>query len=268
MTDHPQLRIQVTGDFRHSGFRNEFCNPDCSFRFTEWSQLENLLDLEFDFLIVAQSRRGQFSQARIDWLVQQFPLHSKALLMGAWCEGETRSGLPLAGLHRIHLRNWPVALERIVCQLQATGTSEINRPPTETRADVLMAKCDDVENFGALNVAVHAVDTQLYGAISEFCEIRRWSACRLANTKKWDVAIIECWYSVEEVVAVLAEYPSVREKPVVVVCGFPRPQDRERLAELFSNSLLLGKPFENELLESAVKLLVVGNRLKIVGDVA
>ena len=113
MTDHREFKLIVTGDYQSAEFKSrQFRDALRGFTvgFLDWHDLPN--DSSVDFLFIAQSRRNQFSQLEIDQLVARFPIAQKALIPGSWCEGETRSGKPLTGIHRIYLRDLPFFLRR------------------------------------------------------------------------------------------------------------------------------------------------------------
>ena len=61
---------------------------------------------------------------------------------------------------------------------------------------------------------------------------------------------------------------SLGNVPVVVICGFPRAQDNEYLDAHFTAVHLLGKPFDNGMLENAILQLASQGKLKLVIDVA
>ena len=57
-------------------------------------------------VVLAQSYPGQFSPVAIERLRRQIPLARLIHLVGAWCDGEIRSGQPLAGVTRVHWHDW------------------------------------------------------------------------------------------------------------------------------------------------------------------
>lgn len=62
-------------------------------------------------IIFAQSRPGEISTADVERLHAAAPLARLFALTGPWCEGELRSGRPLAGVTRIPWRRWQACLE-------------------------------------------------------------------------------------------------------------------------------------------------------------
>ncbi|MEO2023653.1 MAG: hypothetical protein ABGX05_17660, partial [Pirellulaceae bacterium] len=53
-------------------------------------------------IVLGQSRRGEFSQQDQEKMLRCAPLAEALVLLGSWCEGETRSGSPAAGWHRVY----------------------------------------------------------------------------------------------------------------------------------------------------------------------
>jgi hypothetical protein len=57
-------------------------------------------------IVVAQSRPGQFHAANLEAIHGFSPLSRMAVLLGSWCEGETRSGFPYPGIERVYFHAW------------------------------------------------------------------------------------------------------------------------------------------------------------------
>lgn len=62
--------------------------------------------LSFNWIVVAESRPGEFSAADIERLHRRWPLARVIGLMGSWCEGEVRSGRPWPGVIRVYWHQW------------------------------------------------------------------------------------------------------------------------------------------------------------------
>lgn len=54
-----------------------------------------------DFIILLRSCPGEFHDEEVWTLTQKYPLSPVLAVTGNWCEGESRSGFPLAGVHSI-----------------------------------------------------------------------------------------------------------------------------------------------------------------------
>lgn len=64
-------------------------------------------------IVLAQSARGQFSQPAIDQLSTTFPRARIVVMLGSWCEGETRSGSPLSGVSRLYAAEFAARIRRL-----------------------------------------------------------------------------------------------------------------------------------------------------------
>ena len=63
-------------------------------------------------ILLVQAYPGQYSAEAIDRLRAAAPLARLIALLGSWCEGEPRSGLPLPGVVRIYWREAAVRFRR------------------------------------------------------------------------------------------------------------------------------------------------------------
>jgi CheY-like chemotaxis protein len=63
-------------------------------------------------IVIAQSRPGEFFHGELDQLVQLAPLARFVLLLGNWCEGETRTGKIWPGATRVFWYDWPGEIAR------------------------------------------------------------------------------------------------------------------------------------------------------------
>ena len=269
MTDAKKIKIGMTGDFRHPEFSGILETLGRSARFIEWSQILQGDIHSVDFLLIGQTRRGQFSQDSIYQVVSKFPLAQKMVVTGSWCEGETRSGHPLEGIHRIPLKDVSFELDRLFVEFSETGTTWLSRPVTETRADYLAATTNAPEACGPLNIAIHSLTPDSFQTISGFCRKRGWDVARPDTTTRFDLVIVECCYSVTEAISVVQLLNTNNSSvPALIICGFPRRQDHEKLASCLAIFELVGKPFDNGLLDQAVKRLIQNGKLKVVSDVA
>lgn len=58
-------------------------------------------------LLLAQPRPDYYSEPRLSMLQQHYPLIRMILVAGTWCEGELRTGTPLAGVLRVYWYKFP-----------------------------------------------------------------------------------------------------------------------------------------------------------------
>ena len=96
--------------------RPEFCDFPSTLeslgRVSRISELERAIEvletgeITADVIVIAQSFPQQFSHGDIDRLRRLAPLSRILVLLGSWCEGETRSGQPLPAAIRIYWHQW------------------------------------------------------------------------------------------------------------------------------------------------------------------
>jgi hypothetical protein len=82
-------------------------------------------------------RRGIFAQAQIEALHRAAPLARLVAVCGSWCEGEPRTGKPLAGVHRVYAHQLAARASA------AEGTNDFagwRLPRTATPIDVSMQR--------------------------------------------------------------------------------------------------------------------------------
>ena len=270
MLEQRKVNVLVTGDIPNWEFKQLLAAPlnDCHVIERDWQSVLADSDCEVDFIVVAQARRGSFAEADIERLCRQFPLAQKVLVIASWCEGETRSGEPLFGLHRVYIRDWAQAFARMRDAYSVKGTTRLSRPVTESRSDYLYAIPQIPHASGPLNIAAQTVSPDCFETLTEFCKLRNWTLQRLEACTKCDLVVVECYRSIEETQRSKPMIQSLGNVPVVVICGFPRAQDNEYLDAHFTAVHLLGKPFDNGMLENAILQLASQGKLKLVIDVA
>ncbi|HVA50802.1 MAG TPA: hypothetical protein VNH11_30945 [Pirellulales bacterium] len=123
-----------------------------------------------DLTIVAQARAGQFSHAAIEILRAAAPLTPIVALLGSWCEGEMRSGLPWPGVPRVYWHQWSARFRQEVARLARGELSGWSQPLTATAEERLLwsAKSAPGKLQGMISV------------VSDECEMADWlaAACR------------------------------------------------------------------------------------------
>jgi hypothetical protein len=71
------------------------------------ARLESAHDALPELIVVAQTRQGEVSHREVKSIHQQYPLAGTIALLGSWCEGETRTGLPWPGVTRLYWYEFP-----------------------------------------------------------------------------------------------------------------------------------------------------------------
>ncbi len=83
-----------------------------------------------DWIVVCQSRPGRWSHRTLENLQRINPLVRPIVVLGSWCEGETRTGSPVPGMVRIAWYQWAVRAERIFGQRSAGDSTVCDQPAT------------------------------------------------------------------------------------------------------------------------------------------
>ncbi|MGI9519475.1 MAG: hypothetical protein ACR2NP_20655, partial [Pirellulaceae bacterium] len=197
-----------------------------------------------DVLVFRQVRRNEFTREAIDAAIRQFPLAARVMLYGPWCEGETRSGRPEQGLHRVHESIWHQQLHLAIGEFSESCTTHWHRPVAGLRQHHA-GKLTDT-GIGPLQVVAISNTPGFSATMAEFCDARGWSLQPADQSPQCDVVVIECYFSVTEAIELESSFrEQFGRRPVVVICGFPREQDDAILAKAFSRHTLIGKPFSN-----------------------
>ena len=132
-----QKHVLLVGDLEHDDFRDARAWLQGQTTLREAQTIDAALaqlaaDPPPHIILIAQARPGRFHQRQIEQLHAASPVSRLVALLGAWCEGETRSGRPWPGVHRIYWHQWR---PRFVAELSAAspaglGTWELPRTAT------------------------------------------------------------------------------------------------------------------------------------------
>ena len=188
-----------------------------------------------DVIVLAQAFPGQFSHAAIEDLRRLAPLARVVGLMGSWCEGEMRTGLPWPGVVRTYWHQWTARCCREVGRLARGERCPWMLPPTATEEERLLV--DAAERWPRRDGLV------LVRAFSY--ETAQWlsAACRsLGLATVWQRSLTGA--CVEGALAAIFDAADVGEEtcngldrlaqtlhpaPVIAMLAFPRAEDRRRV---------------------------------------
>ncbi len=87
-----------------------------------------IADTDPDVVIIVQTRPGEHRPTLVDRLRRRFPLTPLVVLTGSWCEGETRSGHPLAAAWRIPWYDFEPRMSWAWQDVPAGHPSRLHRP--------------------------------------------------------------------------------------------------------------------------------------------
>ena len=165
MTTKP-TKVLITGDYWHADFRELIPSPDCVTTLVPAEKLsdKHLIDASFDLIVLAASRRDQFSHEWVESIRTTAAPTPLVCLLGTWCEGEQRSGEPWPGVRRIYWHQWQNRFAHFVRQLASDQVCDWQLPATSNHADSAI-------NFNLAD-ATETHDSELIIGISAVSEIR------------------------------------------------------------------------------------------------
>jgi CheY-like chemotaxis protein len=200
-----------------------------------------------DVIVVAQSFPGQFSHDAIDRLRRLAPLARILGVMGSWCEGEMRSGLPWPATVRTYWHQWPARCHREFGRLAAGQRCSWALPLTATDEERLLV--DTAESWPRRQglVVIRSPSFEMADWLSAACR-RRGLATLLqrapsaARVEGAAAGIFDGSDLGEDECAELERLAlALRPAPVVVLLAFPRAE-HYRLALSSGAAAVLSKP--------------------------
>lgn len=203
-----------------------------------------------DLIVLAQARRGEHSPHDVEALRQWFPLAAMVVVYGPWCEGETRSGQPLAGIPRVVIGNWPIAWNRFADEFSREGCSTWHLPTVISAVDRLTDPRLEA-SFASHDGPGQRITVRVAGGSQALVNLLIDAAGAApvrflledSATTSADLLMVDCRFSIAE--AVRAAKLFKKPIPVLALLGFPRDSDRQQLREIQSQSRVLGKPYSN-----------------------
>ena len=199
-----------------------------------------------DVMVVAQTSPGQFSHAAIDRLRRLAPLARVLGLMGSWCEGEMRSGVPLAGDRANLLASVARPLRSAVSPLPRGQSCSWALPITATEEERLLADEDDFPVCQGL-IVIHWPAREMADWLSDALHGRGLATIwqrdpPLARFEGATAAIFDGTDLCEEETDLLRRFvEALRPAPVIALVSFPRIEDHNR-ARSAGASAVLSKP--------------------------
>ena len=235
-----QSRILITGQFWDTEFADLINGIGVPATLLTCERIERAksLDEKFDLALVAQSGRETISQQVIDHLRRLLGIATPVInLLGSWCEGQERSGIPLKHVLPIYWHQWTGGISQLLAMARS-GVShpqeELIRPAT-LRVGV-SALCHAQASYleDALN---------FLGAEAVWLEQQEWQAER---TKQTPLAICVDGDSltanlVQRLSVIRNEYPTT---PLIVMLNFPRKEEELELTGVLDVAAVVSKPFD------------------------
>jgi len=196
-----------------------------------------------DCLMICAVRPGRVDGELVGNFLRQEPLTRIIQLLGSWCEGEARSGRPVAGVKRVYWHQWRSQLP-LTLGLDAETSPVAHLPRTASESDWLDAvllKGPNIRRTSTIAVVTHRAAT--FAALSDALAAGGFqsvwqrpltppevpsAAAFLHDGWPWDTTN---W----------RQYNSLRP-PRVLLLDFPRLEDQQR-AEALGFFTLVSRPF-------------------------
>ena len=223
------------------------CRLAC-FPTTEAAALQPELAVAADAIIFFQAYPGEFTAAQVESLHRLNPLAALAVVLGTWCEGETRSGSPWPGVPRYYWRDWP-RLRELLENLREQR-AEAWLPRTASEVDRLVQGSDHAAAMSLdTSLAIHTPRRSDFDALA--CACRDWGVATIWLRPEEPIpdranfaALL--WDSANGFSATIAEWERQRGQfgatPTLLLADFLREEECE-IATVAGFDAVLAKPF-------------------------
>lgn len=225
-------------------------------------------DLPPDLVLVAQSRPGELAAADLDPLRRLAPLAIVVVILGNWCEGEGRRTSPLPGAVRIPWHRFGPEWSRHQECWRQHRCSAWELPVTASDEDRLLWATSSrrFPNAPAAGVCVDLARPGLAGDnwLAAMCRALGWQVSKAGGDPHATAGArrVGIWQTERldgNALRHLAGFSrKVHPAPVLVIAGFPRPEDDQRVRQA-GGAGLLAAPLAMEDLAAEVAWLLSGN---------
>lgn len=142
------------------------------------------------FVLFLQDRPGEIVQSLVERVLERWPLAASVVLLGSWCEGEMRTGRPLAGVARLPWHRWEAAFAQFF-ECPQDDDHPWRLPRTRTLAEELLAVADEptrlVEPAGIASshrplIAVAAAESDAFDSLRFALVTAGYAVARLRSS--------------------------------------------------------------------------------------
>ena len=245
--------VLVTGDYRHPDFADLIMQASFPVRLFPFEVLlqQKQSAAGCRLMVIAQSRRGQFSDVDVEEIIERNPGTPVVGLCGAWCEGELRSGRPLDGMVRVYWHQWLGRVESFLERMQCAGITAWHLPRICSAADRVIADIPARNAFeDGFTAGISSIRRSEYLMLEDACRQFAIDSVWVENFSPADdtatrlnalLVISNSWdQDVQRRVQLLKKsFPMV---PIAAALNFPRPRDVVAARRIGVNQLL-SRPF-------------------------
>ncbi len=200
-----------------------------------------------DVIVIAQAYPGQFPHWGVDQLRRLAPLARVVALLGAWCEGETRSGRPWPAVIRLYWHQGPARCRRELLRLVEGRGSTWGLPLTATDEERLLAAAQrrPPQRRGLVAISTPRADMEAFLAAA--CRSCGYATVWLPPGQSVGVhgataAIYDgCELRAAELDDLRRLAATLAPTPILAILHFPRPDDH-RCALAAGAAAVLAKP--------------------------
>lgn len=256
----PESKLLVTGEFWHPDFADLIGRIEIPTSLIPTDRLIRLTscDEPYTAIIVAQSRRGAVAATFLDHVRELFPNCPVVVLLGSWCEGESRSAITSKLVVRMYWHQWNGSYRQLSEQLANQGIQigtgkPCDRAAESTEAPMLLSE-KQVSSTSSTNcaVGVSALTLSQFESVEDALRELKLSAVWLEQAT-WQAN------SLGEIAAICVDSDSLVESlnkrlefvrechpstTLILLMNFPRKQEVVELREKFNVAAVVSKPFD------------------------
>lgn len=258
------IHVLATGDYWHEDFADEFSRIESPVTMVPVERLDSIPPADYDVIVLAQSRRDQFSQTLVDSLRAKMPHVPVVALLGSWCEGQNRSGEPLLGVNDVHWHQWRNRFELFSKQLQSGDTPDWQQPLTATVADRVRDLSIDSASLNSIKgtrILISSLQRTSFESLRDalslyHCDCAWNESSTIAKDAEFDLVCVDGNTATDDFRSrVEAIRNRMGEVPVIAILNAPRQQDFTGLASIGVFELI-AKPFlQQDLVLVAIRAL-------------
>ena len=206
-----------------------------------------------EVVLVAQPRPGVWSQEAVDAWQAAAPLSRVVIVAGAWCEGELRSGRPLAGVLRLYWHQLPAWWRAALRERSAGRAPRWSEPALRVPAPHAWPSGARAPSTVAVDAKDVSVLEALSAALGPLGAVCRWTPrgrgdCRGATAGVWDGGQLD---DAEQIALQAFRGRLPAGASLVALVDYPRVEHWS-IARQAGVAAILGKPYLVETLIDAL----------------
>ncbi|MBI2826948.1 MAG: hypothetical protein HYX69_19915 [Planctomycetia bacterium] len=215
-----------------------------------------------DLIVVAQSRPGEFSGADIERMRFAAPLARIVALLGAWCEGESRSGSPWPAVPRVYWHQWPAWFAGELRRLREGRCGALSLPITATEEERLLLD-GEVPRHGCGSIAIATASREMTALLTDACRAVGYNQVIVPQSGTVEAAdlVAAIWDQgtpgASDFVQLERVVQRVSGVPVIALLSFPRSQDAARAIDLGARAVVSKPLAVDELLAEIERVATV-----------